>query len=107
MVETFEGPHQLLGAAILKTFRAPVLFLSLEKLGGGPPGESHVRLLRRAAIELDLPPIEVDSPGESPVLEHPEHREVRFANMLAHVAVAPGEHKSPLDQPPSRALREL
>src|SRR5205807_2008497 len=72
VAEAFEGSHRLLGAGVFKAFRAPILFFSLlEKLGGGPPGEGHVRLLRRAPVELDLSPIEVDGPGESPVLEYP------------------------------------
>src|SRR5207245_9953932 len=108
VAEAFEGSYQLLGAGVFKAFRAPILFFSLlEKLGGGPPGEGHVRLLRRAPVELDLSPIEVDGPGKPPVLEHPEHGQVRLANMLAHVAVASGEHQRTLDQPPRRALREL
>src|SRR2546425_599957 len=108
VVQAFEGPHQLLRAAIFETFRAPILFFSLlEKLGGASPGEGHVRLFRRAPVELDLSSIEVDGPGESPVFEYPEHGKARLANMLAHVAVASGEHQGPLDQPPRRALREL
>jgi hypothetical protein len=67
-----------------------------EEVIGGLPTDSQVRMLGRATLEFNFPPIDNYGPNQIPVFQNPQGCKARLTDVLAQLPVTSCENKGAL-----------